>query len=164
MLDAGNEAVRLARTRPGDDEDGAEGRFDGEALLGKGSEAHPLLILRSKVTSVTVWHAVCLSFDGVIALVTALALALSGPPPTPPARLVVEPGLLSRLQTLAAGLHNEIVLCLTGATNGDTAVAGGFPIAPPPPPAAPHPTVGPRPQETNPSVHTHPPPTPGPRA
>src|SRR2546427_12524122 len=129
MLDAGNEAVRFARTRPGDDEDGAEGRFDGEALLGKGSEAHPLLILRSKVTSVTVWHAVCLSFDGVIALVTALALALSGPPPTPPARLVVEPGLLSRPQTLAAGLHNEIVLCLTGTTNGDTAVGGGLSVA-----------------------------------
>src|SRR5438876_11800424 len=129
MLDAGNEAVRFARTRPGDDEGGAEGRFDGEALLGKGSEAHPLLILRSKVTSVTVWHAVCLSFDGVIALVTALALALSGPPPTPPARLVVEPGLLSRLQTLAAGLHNEIVLRLTGATNGDTDVALGLTAA-----------------------------------
>src|SRR2546427_1183409 len=150
MLDAGNEAVRFARTRPGDDEDGAEGRFDGEALLGKGSEAHPLLILRSKVTSVTVWHAVCLSFDGVIALVTALALALPGPPPTPPARLVVEPGLLSRLQTLAAGLHNEIVLCLTGTTSGDTAVAGGVSMRPPPAPRAPQPGVGPLPHADDP--------------
>src|SRR2546425_2662915 len=122
MLDAGNEAVRLARTRPGDDEDGAEGRFDGEALLGKGSEAHPLLILRSKVTSVTVWHAVCLSFDGVIALVTALALALSGPPPTPPARLVVQPPLLSRLQTLAAGPHKETVASVTWTANRGTSV------------------------------------------
>src|SRR5438445_113695 len=73
MLDAGNEAVRFARTRPGDDEDGAEGRVDGEALLGQGSEAHPLLILRSKVTSVTVWPAVCLRCYGVFALARALA-------------------------------------------------------------------------------------------
>src|SRR2546427_11457865 len=124
MLDAGNEAVRFARTRPGDDEDGAEGRFDGEALLGKGSEAHPLLILRSKVTSVTVWHAVCLSFYGVIALVTALALALPGPPPTPPARLVVQPGLLSRLQTLAAGPPYENLAWLTGPAGRATAVGG----------------------------------------
>jgi len=156
MLDAGNEAVRLARTRPGDDEDGAEGRFDGEALLGKGSEGHPLLILRSKVTSVTVWHAVCLSFDGVIALVTALALALSGPPPTPPARLVVEPGLLSRLQTLAAGLHNEIVLCLTGTTNGDTAVAVGFTMPDPQLSASDHATFGPCPKEAIAIWHNHP--------
>lgn len=43
-----------------------------------------------------------------------------------PPRLVFDSGLLARLRTLAAGLHNEIVLCLTGAGNDSIVVANGF--------------------------------------
>jgi hypothetical protein len=43
-----------------------------------------------------------------------------------PVELVVEPDLLAKLQTLAEGLRNEIVLCLTGEQAGDTAYAHGF--------------------------------------
>lgn len=46
--------------------------------------------------------------------------------PDPPTRLVLDPGLFARLRTLAAGLHHEIVLCLTGSVEGETAVATGF--------------------------------------
>ena len=108
------------------------------------------------MTSVTVWHAVCLSFDDVIALVTVLALALPGGGPNPPVRLVVEPGLLARLQTLAAGLHSEIVLCLTGTTNGDTAFATGFNMPDPQLSASDHATFGPCPKEAVAIWHNHP--------
>ena len=37
----------------------------------------------------------------------------------PPTRLVIERPLLSKLQTLAAGLHVELVLCLHGVPAGD---------------------------------------------
>ena len=106
------------------------------------------------MTSVTVWHAVCDSLDAVIALLTVLALALPGP--TPPVRLVVEPGLLARLQTLAAGLDDEIVLCLTGTTNGDTAVAVGFTMPDPQLSASDHATFGPCPKEAIAIWHNHP--------
>lgn len=43
-----------------------------------------------------------------------------------PTKLVLEGGLLARLRILAAGLHNEIVLCLTGVVEGGTATATGF--------------------------------------
>ena len=43
-----------------------------------------------------------------------------------PPRLVFDSGLLARLRTLAAGLHHEIVLCLTGSADGQTVVATGF--------------------------------------
>lgn len=49
-----------------------------------------------------------------------------GPHRDVPARLVFESGLLARLRILAAGLHKEIVLCLTGTLEGGTAVASGF--------------------------------------
>jgi len=39
--------------------------------------------------------------------------------PEPPARLTIERSLLGKLQTLAAGLRLEIVLCLEGAHVGD---------------------------------------------
>ncbi len=43
-----------------------------------------------------------------------------------PLELVVEPDLLAKIQTLADGLHNEIVLCLTGSQAGDTAYVTDF--------------------------------------
>src|SRR3989442_1557204 len=148
MLGAGDEAVRLGGVWACDKQPWAEARFDGEALPRQGIEAPPLLILGSNVTSVTAWHAVCASLDAVIALVAVLALALAGGGPTPPARLVVEPGLLARLQTLAAGLHSEIVLCLTGTSDGVTAVATGFTMPDPQFSASDHATFGPCPKET----------------
>jgi hypothetical protein len=48
------------------------------------------------------------------------------PDPDPAVRLVIDAGLLARLQVLAAGLHREIVLCLTGSIDGATARATGF--------------------------------------
>ena len=51
MLDAGNEAVRFARTRAGDDEDGAEGGFDGQALLGKRRWVHAHLKKTSETST-----------------------------------------------------------------------------------------------------------------
>jgi len=151
MLDAGDEAVRLAGAWPCDNEHWAEARFDGEALPRQGIEAHPFLILGSNVTSVTAWHAVCLSFDAVIALLSILVLA-----PSSPVRLVLDPGLLVRLQTLAAGLHSEIVLCLTGTSDGVTAVATGFTMPDPRLSASDHATFGPCPKETVAIWHNHP--------
>lgn len=40
-----------------------------------------------------------------------------------PNHLVIERELLARLHVLATGLQNEIILCLSGETRGDTAVA-----------------------------------------
>lgn len=48
------------------------------------------------------------------------------PDPDPPKQLVIEEPLLAKLQTLADGLHNEIVLCLEGSVRGDTAYAADF--------------------------------------
>ncbi len=102
------------------------------------------------MTSVTVWHAACHSFSDVIALLSILALA------TPSPKLVLDPGLLVRLQTLAAGLHNEIVLCLTGTTSEGTAVATGFTMPDPRFSASDHATFGPCPKETVAIWHNHP--------
>jgi hypothetical protein len=157
VLDPRDEAERLPGARAGDDKDGAEARLDREALLGQGIEAHALLILGSNVTFVTVRHAVCYSFVDVIALWSILALAVSGPTsPPPPVRLVLDPGLLVRLQTLAAGLQSEIVLCLTGTTNGATAVATGFTMPDPQLSASDHATFGPCPKEAVAIWHNHP--------
>lgn len=43
-----------------------------------------------------------------------------------PTELVIDPALLTRLQTLAEGLRQEIVLCLSGPSRGDTAYARDF--------------------------------------
>jgi hypothetical protein len=43
-----------------------------------------------------------------------------------PTKLVVEPQLLTKLQTLAEGLHHEIVLCLDGQVKNDVAHASSF--------------------------------------
>lgn len=102
------------------------------------------------MTSVTVWHAVCHSFGDVIALLSILALA------TPSPKLVLDPGLLARLQTLAAGLRSEIVLCLTGTTSEGTAVATGFTMPDPRLSASDHATFGACPKEAVAIWHNHP--------
>lgn len=65
-------------------------------------------------------------FMVVVCLTAAAAPAAASSAAPQPTRLVLDAGLLARLQTLAAGLHNEIVLCLTGSAHGDTTVATGF--------------------------------------
>ena len=90
----------------------------------------------------------------MIDLLSILVLATSSP--TPQARLVLDPGLLARLQTLAAGLHSEIVLCLTGTTRGDTVVATGFTMPEPQLSASDHATFGPCPREAVAIWHNHP--------
>lgn len=72
---------------------------------------------------------------GTIVTLFALAGLVAGPgarstaalpDPDPAVRLVIDAGLLARLQVLAAGLHHEIVLCLTGSIDGATARATNF--------------------------------------
>jgi hypothetical protein len=92
----------------------------------------------------------------VIDLLSILVLATSSPPPGPPVRLALDPGLLARLQTLAAGLQTEIVLCLTGTTQGDTVVATGFIMPDPQLSASDHATFGPCPTEAVAIWHNHP--------
>jgi hypothetical protein len=90
----------------------------------------------------------------VLALLSLLALAPSRP--TPPVRLVIDSSLLVRLQTLAAGLQNEIVLCLTGTVNGAEAVVTGFTMPAPQLSASDHATFAPCPKETVAIWHNHP--------
>lgn len=74
----------------------------------------------------------------------------------PPVRLVVDSSLLGRLQTIAAGLQNEMVLCLTGTVNGAEAVATGFTIPAAQVSASDHATFAPCPQEAVAIWHNHP--------
>jgi hypothetical protein len=46
--------------------------------------------------------------------------------PQPTMRLAIQPSLLHRLNLLAAGLDREVVLCLQGHLNGDTAAVDEF--------------------------------------
>lgn len=62
-------------------------------------------------------------FAAALAFATWLSVRVS---PGTPTELVVEPALLSRLQTLAEGLHREIVLCLQGDVRGSRATASDF--------------------------------------
>ena len=64
---------------------------------------------------------VCLAL--AVALATWISIRVS---PGTPTELVVEPPLLTRLQTLAEGLHKEIVLCLRGDVRGDRAIVSDF--------------------------------------
>jgi len=56
---------------------------------------------------------------------TGAAFASQAARPTP-SRLELEPDLLARVQTLAEGLHQEVVLCLVGHVRGDVAVVSDF--------------------------------------
>lgn len=83
-------------------------------------------ILRRGASNSAVWIGFALA--SALVLVPSLSsweigdrrLELSSPY-VPPSHLVIEPPLLAKLQTLAAGLHAEIALCLFGTVKGDTA-------------------------------------------
>jgi len=99
----------------------------------------------------------------VAALVSMLALVTPRParpdtaPPSPvPARLSLDPGVLARLRTLAAGLRNEIVLCLTGSVRGSTAIATGFTMPDPQLSTLDRASFGPCPGEAVAIWHNHP--------
>lgn len=77
--------------------------------------------------------------------------------PRQPSELVVDAALLSRLLTLADGLHNEIVLCLRGAVRGDTAYATGFEMPRPRESTPMRSSFDPCPAGTLASWHNHPP-------
>lgn len=89
----------------------------------------------------------------VIAL--AFALAPAGARAQEP-RFAIEPGLLARLQTLAAGLHSEIVLCLTGISDGSDSTATGFVMPDPNVSQADRASFGPCPAGTIAIWHNHP--------
>lgn len=108
------------------------------------------------MTPVTVRHAVCRTLVSVLALLSLLALARPSGPTAPPVRLVVDSSLLVRLQTLAAGLQSEIVLCLTGTVDGAEAVVTGFTMPDPRLSASDHATFGPCPREALAIWHNHP--------
>jgi hypothetical protein len=76
--------------------------------------------------------------------------------PSQPSELVMEAGLLSRLQTLADGLHNEIVLCLNGVVRGDTAYASDFDMPGPRESTPMRSSFDPCPRGTLASWHNHP--------
>jgi hypothetical protein len=82
-------------------------------------------------------------------------LELSAPDP-PPTLLVIEPPLLAKLQTLAAGLRAEIALCLFGSVQGDTARLDDFHMPEPTLSTANKSLVRPCPERTLAVWHNHP--------
>lgn len=95
------------------------------------------------------------------AVALALAIALYRSTRPPPRELVIELPLLTRIQTLAEGLHREVVLCLTGRVRGDTAMVDGFHMPTPRLSTPTRSSFEPCPPETLASWHNHPP-LPGP--
>lgn len=90
-----------------------------------------------------------------VALAIALALYRSHRPP--PAELVIDLPLLTRIQTLAEGLHREVVLCLTGRIREGTAIADGFEMPMPRLSTPTRSSFDPCPRGTLASWHNHPP-------
>jgi hypothetical protein len=82
-------------------------------------------------------------------------LELSAPDP-PPTYLIIEPPLLAKLQTLAAGLQAEIALCLFGSVQGDTARLDDFHMPEPTLSTANKSLVRPCPARTLAVWHNHP--------
>lgn len=82
-----------------------------------------------------------------------LELAAPDPPPT---LLIIEPPLLAKLQTLAAGLRSEIALCLFGTVQGDTARLDDFHMPVPSLSTANKSLVRPCPEQTLAVWHNHP--------
>ncbi len=97
----------------------------------------------------------CLVACGVAAL-TASAMRYRSLRPLP-RDLVIELPLLTRLQTLAEGLHREVVLCLTGHVHGTTAVAADFHMPLPRLSTPTRSSFDPCPSGTLASWHNHPP-------
>lgn len=96
-------------------------------------------------------------FLALLCLATLVAPSVArAAEPERPSRLILHPGLLARLQTLAAGLHSEIVLCLTGSVQGATAVATGFVMPEPHLSDADRASFGPCPQGSLAIWHNHP--------
>lgn len=89
-----------------------------------------------------------MALGSVFALLSLLA--------PPPVRLVVDSILLVRLQTIAAGLENEMVLCLTGTVKGAEAVVTGFTIPAQQVSTSDHATVAPCPRDAVAIWHNHP--------
>jgi len=90
----------------------------------------------------------------------ALLLGVAGGGPSSsrgPTELTVEASLLARLQTLADGLHNEIVLCLSGHVRGDMATALDFEMPAPRESTPVRSSFDPCPPGTLASWHNHPP-------
>ncbi len=85
---------------------------------GRGRGERPRIRLRASSRSAPT-SAIALALV-VTALIGSNAL---GPAPT---ELVIEPELLTRLQTLAEGLHREIVLCLQGRVSRGRALVNDF--------------------------------------
>ena len=84
-------------------------------------------------------------------------LELSAPTVAPPpTRLIIEPELLAKLRTLAAGLHTEIALCLFGSVDADTARLDDFYMPEPTVSTASKSLVRPCPAETLAVWHNHP--------
>ena len=82
-------------------------------------------------------------------------LELSAPDP-PPTLLIIEPPLMAKLQTLAAGLRAEIALCLFGSVQGDTARLDDFYMPEPTLSTASKSLVQPCPERTLAVWHNHP--------
>lgn len=63
-----------------------------------------------------------------LAAASLLTRSISVAPEDPerPPHFIIEHALLSKLQTLAGGLHTEVVLCLRGTVHGDTARVTDF--------------------------------------
>lgn len=96
----------------------------------------------------------------VLALTAALTperAALSSLRSPAPTVLAVEPALLAKLQTLADGLHREVVLCLEGRVRRDTAVARDFRMAEPELSSPTRSVFKPCPARTLATWHNHPP-------
>ncbi len=67
-----------------------------------------------------------LSLGFVVAAVASGTLLYGRNASQLPAHLVIDPALQSKLNLLAGGLHTEVVLCLQGTVDGDTAWASSF--------------------------------------
>ena len=67
-----------------------------------------------------------LSLGFVVAVVASGTLLYGRNASQLPAHLVIDPALQSKLNLLAGGLHTEVVLCLQGTVEGDTAWASSF--------------------------------------
>lgn len=90
---------------------------------------------------------------GFMGIIVSVSL-LTRPAPSP--KLVLDSSLDARLGVLAAGLRSEVVLCLTGSSDGPTAVATGFLMPEPKTSSAERATFGSCPATTLAIWHNHP--------